>query len=90
MQDILHKYVTADLKDQTEAYCLQGWVININPLKIICSDLTEYECVGTPTVVINPPDIPEQLYDILIYNDPECQMEKQEGPDWRMRPEVWQ
>jgi len=58
-------FVTAKLKG--EIYPLQGWVISESPLRIKCSGGDEYECEGTPTAVINPPDrTPKSLKEALL------------------------
>jgi hypothetical protein len=51
---LLGVFVTAKIKG--EIYPLQGWVISESPLRIKCSDSDEYECEGTPSAVINPPE----------------------------------
>lgn len=56
---ILGKYVTAQVFGQN--YPLQGWVIHENPLIIKHSDGTKTRCTGEPTIVINPPRLPNNL-----------------------------
>lgn len=54
IRDLFGVFVTARIKG--EIYPLQGWVISESPLRIKCTGGDEYECEGTPAVVINPPD----------------------------------
>lgn len=49
-------FVTARLKNGINGEPRQGWVKSIDPLVIRGESGTFYECEGTPTVVVNPPD----------------------------------
>lgn len=56
MQDIslMGRFVTAKLRGKDD--CRQGWVIGLAPLRIRGETGEEYECEGTPAIVVNPPD----------------------------------
>lgn len=54
--DLLGVFVTARLKNGINGEPRQGWVETVDPLTIRGESGTLYECEGTPTVVINPPD----------------------------------
>ena len=46
---MLGYFATAKLKGQWD--CCQGWIINLNPLKIQGQDGDVYDCQGDPEIV---------------------------------------
>ncbi len=72
---MLGKFVTVKLKGIDD--CRQGVVINIDPLRIRGQSSFEYECEGTPILVVNPPEKQgeikimerERLFERLSYRD---------------------